>query len=179
MLTGRALLLTLLIHIPVGSAPAQLRPRGIYLDGVAIPGYDAESHVYREHIEVLLPPTYLLAKRPDPAVVGFFAWKFSFGTNSPVTFVFRADTALRVNDERAILRASRLFLCEAPEQWILTCNIPIAAKATMAHGGVVIDIRAPEIVSAIRASAPTVLVRQLFEPGGRFRVDETGIKYSP
>jgi hypothetical protein len=162
---------------PLSAGDAQLRPRGIYHDGLAVPGYDAESHVYREHIEVLLPPTYLLVKRPKPAVVGYFAWKFSFGTEAQVTLVFRSNTALRVNDERAVLRASKLYLCDSYDQWILDCTRPISGRASLARGGVVIDIREPALVSAIRSRAPTTLVRQLFEPGGRFRVDETGIKY--
>jgi hypothetical protein len=165
------------VSAPSNQADAQLRPHGVYRDGVAIPAYDGESHVYREHIEVLLPPTYLRVKRPNPATVGYFAWKFSFGTDQPLTVVFRADTALRVNEDRAILRASRLYLCDSVEQWVLDCTRPISGRAYLSRGGVVIEIREPSLISTIRDRAPTTLVRQLFEPGGRFRVDETGIKY--
>lgn len=144
---------------------------------VAIPDYDAESTVFREHVEVVLPPTYLLVRRPDPPLRGFYVWKFSFAGNPGVSFVFRADSALSASDDRTVVRASALYECRSSEQWALDCKTPVRATARTGSGGVVIDIKEPSVVARIRAAQATVLQRRLIEPGGRFRVDETGIKY--
>lgn len=147
--------------------------------GIAIPDYDAETMVYREHIEVVLPPTYLLVRRPMPPVRGFYAWKFTFGRNAVATLVFRTDSAVVATTDAAVLRASSLYLCRDSEQWMLSCTVPVRGKARRGNGGVVIDITDPLIVERVRTSKPSLLLRELFEPGGRFRVDETGVKYRP
>jgi hypothetical protein len=59
---------------------------------------------------------------------------------------------------------------------ILSCQQRVAAKAHVSGDKVMVDITDLDLVGRIRDSRPTVLMRQLFEPGGRFRVDETGVK---
>lgn len=145
--------------------------------GLAIPAYDAETTVYREHIEVMLPPTYILVQRPKPPVNGYYGWKFTFGRNSLLTLVFRPDTALSATSDSDVLRESSLFLCRNREQWILSCTTPVRAKARRGGGGIIVDISDTAIVARVIGAKPSVLLRELFEPGGRFRVDETGIKY--
>jgi len=161
-----------------GTDPKVIRTDSVYLaHNVPIPGYDAETVVYREHIEVLLPPTYILVQRPKPPLRGFYGWKFSFGRNPLVTLVFRPDSALSATSDSDVLRVSSLFLCRSREQWMLSCTIPVRAKARKGSGGIIVDITDSALVRQVRTSKPSVLLRQLFEPGGRFRVDETGIRY--
>lgn len=166
--------------IPAATSPLVAQPRiaGVYMGGTPIPGYDSETRVFREHIEVVLPPTYLRVRHPDPPVRGYYAWKFSFGRNAIVTLVFRTDTALLASDDKSVLRASKLYLCRDSNQWLLDCTIPVRATSRTGSGGIVVDITEPQIVARIRETRPGVLMRQLIEPGGRFRVDEIGIEYN-
>lgn len=159
------------------SSHAQLRVQGLYDPGVAVPRYDSYSEVFREHIEVVLPPSYLRVRRPSPPVRGFYAWKFSFGRTPVATFVFRTDSAVAVSNDRAVIRASALYMCQSSDQWVLECTIPVRANARLGNDGIIVDITDPDVVSKIRKAKPGILLRQLFEPGGRFRVDETGLKY--
>ncbi len=146
-------------------AHAQLREIGAYLPGVAVPSYDAETVVFREHVEVVLPPAYLLVPRPKPPVRGYYGWKFTFNGAPTITLVFRPDSAVSARGDVEIVRASSLYVCTDATQNILTCTARVAANAKVAGGKLIVDITDPGLVGRIRESRPTVL--QLFEPGGR------------
>ncbi len=156
-------------------AHAQFRKTGLYAPNVRVPRYDYQTEVFREHIVVVLPPSYLMLKRPSPPTRGIYAWKFTFGQTPILTLVFRPDSALRAANDGAVIRASKLYLCQSSDAWVMDCSIPVRASAREGNEGIMIDITEPEIVAKIRATKPGILLRQLFEPGGRFRVDETGI----
>ena len=161
----------------VTTSQAQARTAGLYSGTTPIARYEYESFVYLSHIEVLLPPSYIRVRRPEPAIRGFYAWKFSFGENPFLTLVLRSDSALAVQDDKAVIRASKVYLCENAAQLIYDCKIPVHANLSIRSGGVMVDIVEKEIVANVLAKSPIVLQRQIIEPGGRFRVDETGIKY--
>ncbi len=172
----QALAVGLLAINVAGPAHAQPRVSGVYMRNVAIPNYDAETVMFREHVEVILPPTYLLVPRPKPPVRGYYGWKFTFNGTPTITLVFRPDSALSAKSEQQVVRASRLYACTDATEPILSCKKRVAAKAYVTGDKVIVDITDRDMVGRIRDSRPTVLMRQLFEPGGRFRVDETGVK---
>lgn len=157
-------------------AHAQLRATGVYLPGVAVPSYDMETVVFRDHVEVILPPTYLLVPRPKPSLRGYYGWKFTFNGAPAITLVLRPDSAVSARSDEEVVRVSRLYVCTDATQNIMACTTRVASKAHVGGDRVRVDIVDPSLVGRIRESKPTVLMRQLFEPGGRFRVDETGVK---
>ena len=172
----KQLLLALgLMVFVANSAQAQLRAQGVYRGSVPIREYDRETKVFREHVVVNLPPSYLGLPRPSEPVVGYYAWKLSFNGNSPLTFVLRTDSALAAKDDQTVLRAARLYLCRDSEQWLLECDTPVRATARRSREHIELDIQDPSLASRLRAGKPTLLFRQLIEPGGRFRVDEVGV----
>ncbi len=174
---ARAVVVAGILALLAASKSGQAQPRvvGIYYPNVAVPRYDYQTEVFREHIEVVLPPSYLRVQRPTPPLRGFYAWKFTFGISPIATFVFRPDTALSATNDKMVIRASRLYLCPSTDAWVMDCIIPVRATAREGNDGLIIDITEPKLVATISAAKPRVLLRQLFEPGGRFCVDETGI----
>jgi hypothetical protein len=156
-------------------AGAQVRTSGLYPPWSLVPNYDRETEVWRERIRVMLLPTYLGMPRPDPPVRGFYAWKMTFDGATPVTLVLRPDSAMAATDDRAVLRASRLYRCQDADQPVLECDVPVRATTRRAREHIELTIEDGALATTLRAGKPTMLYRQLFEPGGRFRVDEAGV----
>lgn len=157
------------------AAWGQIRVRGLYHPSMAIPEYDRETKVLREHVLVVLPPTYLGMTRPVPPVHGFYVWKLSFNGNNPLSFVLRTDSAVAAKDERDVLRLTKLYLCRDADQPVRECSTPVKFRARRAREHIEVDILDTEVSAKLRAGRPSILNRQLLEPGGRFRVDEVGV----
>lgn len=171
----RLLLLLGLVICAANTAHAQLRTQGVYRPSAGIREYDRETKVFREHIVVILPPSYLGVARPTEPVPGYYAWKLTFNGASPLTFALRSDSAVTAPNDQVVLRTTRLYLCRDAEQWLLDCTTPVRATARRSREHIELDILDPALASKLRAGKPTILYRQLIEPGGRFRVDEVGV----
>lgn len=156
-------------------AGAQPRTSGLYRPWNPVRNYDRETEVWRERIRVMLLPTYFGMRRPEPPIRGFYAWKMTFDGATPVTLVLRPDSAMAATDDRAVLRASRLYRCQDADQPVLECDVPVRATARRAREHIELTIEDGALAATLRAGRPTILYRQLFEPGGRFRVDEVGV----
>jgi hypothetical protein len=174
-LCGAASSVLLVLCLIPRRADAQLQTSKVYYATAMIADYERESKVWREHALVILPPTNLHLARPNPAEQGFFAWKLTFNGTDPITMVLRTDSAVAAVDERQVLRASTLYVCHDDKQPILDCRTPVHASAKRIGQAIHLDIIDRGIASRLRTSNPTILYRQLIEPGGRIRVDETGV----
>ena len=135
------------------------------------------AQVYFERILVTFPVPYLHVRRPDPPVPGFYAWRLSFGGQRDLTVVLRADTVLRSSDSRAVVRASSLRRCPANAKSVLDCVTPMVATARVSGNEIILEITEPAFVALVRERQPHAIVRHIFEPGGRFRVNHIGIRY--
>lgn len=164
-----------LVVVAPCTVDAQIRTSGLYHPRISVPDHDRETEVWRERIRVMLVPTYVGMRRPEPPVRGFYAWKMTFDGATPVTLVLRPDSAMAAVDERAVLRASRLYRCQDADQPVLECDVPVRATARRAREHLELTIEDGALAATLRAGRPTILYRQLFEPGGRFRVDEVGV----
>ncbi|MBL0939168.1 MAG: hypothetical protein IBJ03_09750 [Gemmatimonadaceae bacterium] len=153
-----------------------LRKEGVYWNqSVPVADRDRETKVFIDHTLVVLPPTYIHVKRPDPSEHGFYAWKMTFNGRTSITLVLRSDTALTAKDDRSVLRATALYLCRDSEQPMLDCTTPVRSSVRRMRDHIELDITDLAIAKQLRASRPSILYRQLIEPGGRFMVDETGV----
>ena len=135
------------------------------------------AQVYFERILVTFPVPYLHVRKPDPPVPGFYAWRLSFGGQRDLTVVLRADTVLRSSDSRAVVRASSLRRCPANAKSVLDCVTPMVATARVSGNEIILEITEPAFVALVRERQPHAIVRHIFEPGGRFRVNHIGIRY--
>jgi hypothetical protein len=140
-------------------------------------GYDEKAVVFREMIELTLPPPYLLLPWPDPPVAGYFAWKVSFGNDSTGIIVFRTDSAITARTLRDVVRRGALYSCESSHTSVMDCTTKIRGNARSGLDGLVLQITEPKLVARVRQAQAPVYLRQLFEPGGRFRVDHIGATY--
>ena len=135
------------------------------------------AQVYFERILVTFPVPYLHVRKPDPPVPGFYAWRLSFGGQRDLTVVLRADTVLRSSDSRTVVRASSLRRCPANAESVLDCITPMAGTARVSGNDIILEITEPAFVALVRERQPHAIVRHIFEPGGRFRVNHIGIRY--
>lgn len=142
-----------------------------------VAAYVEKATVTYSRIEVKLPAPYLLTLWPSPPDKGFYAWKVTFGNDSSATIVFRTDSAIAASNARDVLRASAFFRCPTRDTAVLECVERIQGRARAAQSVVTIEITEPAFVARIRERKPAVLLRQMFEPGGRFRVDHIGATY--
>lgn len=138
---------------------------------------DKKADVFREQIDVTFPLPYLDVRKPEPPVVGFYAWRVSFGGAADLTVVLRADTALRTSSSWAVVRASSLRRCPPNATSVMDCTAPIRGRARVGADAIIVEITDPDFVKLVRQRGPEVLVRHVFEPGGRFRVDHIGMRY--
>ena len=138
---------------------------------------DRKAEVFRESIEVVFPLPYLNVRKPEPPVAGFYAWRVSFGGQADLTVVLRADTALRSSSNRTVVGASSLRRCPTDATSVLDCTAPLRGHARVGMDVITLEITDPAFVALVRKRQLSVLVRQVFEPGGRFRVDHVGILY--
>lgn len=157
------------------AAQAQPRIADVYWRTVPVADYDRETKVFIDHAVVVLPPTHIGVARPAQPLAGMYAWRMTFVGTRSVTLVLRPDSTLAVNDDRMVLRNSKVFRCRNDAQWMWECKEPVMASARRMRDHIELRITDPAVSKEIRAAKPNVLLRQLVEPGGRFLVDETGV----
>jgi hypothetical protein len=138
--------------------------------------YDVSPTVFGNRIEAVFPGPYFLAVRPNPPLLGYYAWKLVFG-DGDATVVLRTDSAIASSDNRQVVRSARLYACEKPLQPMLECRTRIGGSAKADNASVTLEITEPSVVRLIRALRPSTVTRQSFEPGGRFRVDQLPVSY--
>lgn len=142
-----------------------------------VPQYLEKAVVTYGRIEVKLPPAYLLVRWPEPPVRGYYAWKVTFGDDSASTVVLRTDSAIAAKSSRDVVRASALYRCPLRDTPVLECVERIQGAGRAGQSAVMLDITELAFVSRVRSHKPEVILRQMFEPGGRFRVDHVGTTY--
>jgi hypothetical protein len=140
-------------------------------------GYDEKAVVFRDMIELTLPPPYLLLPWPNPPIAGYYAWKISFGNDSASVIVFRTDSAISARTLRDVVRQGALYSCESDQTSVIDCMTKVRGSARPGFDGLVLQITEPNLVARVRQARAPVYLRQLFEPGGRFRVDHIGAIY--
>ena len=122
--------------------------------------YDQHAEVYRQQIEMTLPPPYLHLRWPDPPVTGYYAWKVTFGRDSTTAIVFRTDTTIAARSLRDVIRAGALYLCPSSDAPVLECTVKIRGNARRGSGGLDLQITEPRVVQRVRARQPDVYLRQ-------------------
>ena len=142
-----------------------------------VPPYNQPTEVFRERIVVPLPLPYLSEKRPNPSVNGYYVYKVVFGSDDESTIVYRTNEPLRATTDRQVLRASSFWLCPKGVAWALKCDIPVKGSARIGADALILEITEPSVVKRVRSRSPDIAIRQVFHPGGRFRVDHVNIRY--
>jgi hypothetical protein len=158
--------ITMLCLFDVASASAQSRLK-----------IEDSAQVFFERVVIKVPPPYQYVQKPHPPVAGFYAWRMSFAGQSNLTVVLRTDSALRTSSTHEVVRASTLRRCPADARSVLDCTAPLLGSARVGRDAIIIEITDPDFMTLVRQRHPDAIVRHVFEPGGRFRVNHIGLRY--
>lgn len=125
----------------------------------------------------LLPPK-LRVKPARPQQYGFYAWRVDIKSKEPVSMAFTADTAMRSNSLRDIVRGSSLRRCAEPKDFSSQrCRIPMTDSVIVRGDGIRMIIRDSSIVAMMWKERPLELWGATFEPNGQFRLDRLKVRF--
>lgn len=125
----------------------------------------------------LLPPK-LRVKPARAQQYGFYAWRVDIKSKEPVSMAFTADTAMRGNNIRDIVRGSSLRRCAEPKDFSSQrCRIPMPDSVVVRGEGIRIIIRDSSVVAMMWKERPLELWGATFEPNGQFRLDRLKVRF--
>jgi hypothetical protein len=88
-----------------------------------------------------------------------------------------AQYELKVEDTAQVYFERILVTFPTNAKSVLDCITPMGATARVSGNEIILEITDPAFVALIRERQPHAIVRHIFEPGGRFRVNHIGIRY--
>ena len=134
--------------------------------------------VEKDRVIIDIMPPKLRVKPPRSGQYGFYAWRIDIQSGGDVSFAFTADTAMRSNGLRDIVRASSLRRCADPKDFsTLRCRIPMTDTVVVQGDGIRMLIRDPSLVAFMWKHRPTGLWGSTFEPNGQYRVDRIQVRF--
>lgn len=134
--------------------------------------------VEKDRVIIDMMPPKLRVKPTRATQYGFYAWRVDIQHATDVSFVFTADTAMRSNNLRDIVRASSLRRCENPKDFSTQrCKIPMTDSVIVRGEGIRMLIRDSSLVAFMWKNRPTGLWGSTFEPNGQYRVDRIQVRF--
>ncbi|MGV3711105.1 MAG: hypothetical protein ACO1Q7_19945 [Gemmatimonas sp.] len=134
--------------------------------------------VDNDRVEIALVQPKLRIRQNRSLQNGFYAWRIDLRTKDGSAIAIAADTAMRTDNIRDIVRGSTLRRCpDAHDFSSLRCSTRLADSVSVRNDVVRIVLRDSSLVRLIRADRPPAVWASVFEPNGRFRVDRIRVRF--
>lgn len=181
----------------VGTAASGTAASGSTLTGIALVGgivtslfaeaADAQDSasvvVEKDRVQITLGRPLLSVRVPKSEQAGYYRWRFDVLSDSTTravlaSIVLAADSAMRSANPRDIVRGSTLRRCAEPgDVSSRRCTIVLNDSARVDGESLRVVIRDSFIVALMWANRPRTVTGSVFQPGGRFRVDQMGVRF--
>lgn len=157
------------LSVAFSSAIAQRRPVYPFQGGMAVEKF---------RMVVRFPEPWLGEPWPSSDTTTFYAWRVSVTDGAGAfSVVLRPKGAKQMKNLDQLLDESKVYLCPSHKTPVMECTKTILAYARRANKSVELDIRDAGLISRTRKNRPFKMLRQSYEPGGRFHVDDIAIIY--
>lgn len=139
--------------------------------------------VEHDRVQIAVGRPLLRVNVPKSEQAGYYSWRFDVLSDSTArvvlaSIVLAADSAMRSANARDIVNGSALRRCAEPRDFSSRrCTMALNDSARVDGDSLRVTIRDSSIVALMWATRPRTVTSSVFQPGGRFRVDQMGVRF--
>lgn len=150
----------------------------------AVAAQDSASVVVeKDRVQITMGRPLLRVRVPKSEQAGYYSWRFDVLADSTArvalaSIVLAADSAMRSANPRDIVNGSTLRRCAEPRDFSSRrCTLVLHDSARVDGDSLRVVIRDSTLVALMWVTRPRTVTSSVFQPGGRFRVDQMGVRF--